>query len=581
MTTDSFVRVADLAEVEEGKPKAVRVEGHSVALFLHDGELYATDNQCPHMGYPLTRGIVRGGVLTCDWHGYSYDMAGGGCFTGGCDDLDTFPVRVRDGGVFVDVASGGSKRHDAHFLLLQEGLNNGDSWTLSKAIAILLAKGVSERETLESIVRHMGRHIATHRHENGGHDVAQFVNGLNLARRYQPEDRLIPLMMAASAAAGTAGDRPPVEPLPPPVDWPRLAGWVRYFAADKMSEGIEKCLITARRLGDRDGDIVPLLLECAVQPHFLGQQDNLRNLVHLAELLDEFGWDLSEELVCNLAGKMLGRGRPVPMDVLREAMDLFTDAEAVIEEASANRGQSGKYDENGLTEALVSGDIATTFGAVSESLRQGASIGQIATTMVLLAADRMARTPVGMSPGWHDLGWELALGSNLRAVEKQAGFAVAARACYHAAWRFFDDRWLNISTRKLTDLPGRLSPQVRGESAAGEGALRDILEAVESIRIREIGRMTRDYLNSGFSGDRLLSELGLTILKDDNGWSLLNTLRSVFDEWEHCAGHPARGQLLVGLARWATDTRRSIGSQSAAQTAQRFARGETAVELYE
>ena len=278
---------------------------------------------------------------------------------------------------------------------------------------------------------------------------------------------------------------------------------------------------------------------------------------------------------------MLGRGRPVPMDALREAMDLFSDAEAVIEEASANRGQIGKYDENGLAEALVSGDIATTFGAVSEALRQGASIGQIATTMVLLAADRMARTPVGMSPGWHDLGWELVLGSNLRAVEKQAGFAVAARACYHAAWRFFDDRWLNISTRKLTDLPGRQSRQEPGESAAGEGALQEILEAVESIRIRETGRMTRDYLNRGFSGDRLLSELGLTILKDDNGWSLLNTLRSVFEEWQHCAGHPTRGQLLVGLARWATDTRRSIGSQSAAQTAQRFARGETAVELYE
>ena len=581
MTTDSFMRVADLAEVEEGKPKAVRVEGHSVALFLHEGELYATDNQCPHMGYPLTRGIARGGVLTCDWHGYSYDMAGGGCFTGGCDDLDTFPVQVRDGAVFVDVASGGSKRPDAHFLLLQEGLNNGDSWTLSKAIAILLAKGVSERETLELIVRHMGRHIATHRHENGGHDVAQFVNGLNVARRYQPEDRLIPLMMAASAAAGTAGDRPPVEPLPPPVDWPRLAGWVRYFADDKMSEGIEKCLITARRLRGHDGDIVPLLLECAVQPHFLGQQDNLRNLTHLGELLDEFGWDLSEELVCNLAGKMLGRGRPVPMDVLREAMELFTDAESVIEEASANQGQSGNYDENSLAEALVSGDIATTFGAVSEALRQGASIGQIATTMVLLAADRMARTPVGMSPGWHDLGWEMGLGSNLRAVEKQAGFAVAARACYHAAWRFFDDRWLNISSRQLTELPGRDSRPGPGEKAAGEGALQDILEAVESIRIREVGRMTRDYLNSGHSGDRLLSELGLAILKDDNGWSLLNTLRTVFDEWTHCAGHPARGLLLVGLARWATDTRRSIGSQSAAQTAQRFARGETAVELYE
>ena len=92
-TTTNFVRVADLTEVEEGRPKAVRVEGQSVALFQHHGEVYATDNQCPHMGYPLTRGMVRGGVLTCDWHGYSYDLAGGGCFTGGCDDLATSRCR--------------------------------------------------------------------------------------------------------------------------------------------------------------------------------------------------------------------------------------------------------------------------------------------------------------------------------------------------------------------------------------------------------------------------------------------------------------------------------------------------------
>ena len=79
----------------------------------------------------------------------------------------------------------------------------------------------------------------------------------------------------------------------------------------------------------------------------------------------------------------------------------------------------------------------------------------------------------------------------------------------------------------------------------------------------------------------MLRELGQTILKDDNGWHLLHGLRTVSEEWSRCAGHPARGQLLVGLARWATDVRRNTGSQSAVQTAQRFARGETAVELYE
>ena len=71
------------------------------------------------------------------------------------------------------------------------------------------------------------------------------------------------------------------------------------------------------------------------------------------------------------------------------------------------------------------------------------------------------------------------------------------------------------------------------------------------------------------------------ILKDDNGRNILSTLRTIFDEWTLCADHPSRNQLLVGLARWATDSRRATGSQSAAATALRFAKGQTAVDLYE
>ena len=582
---NGFVRVAAVDELAEGKPKAVRVEGHSIALFEHEGSIYATDNQCPHMGYPLTRGYVRNGVLTCDWHGFSYDMGGGGCFTGGCDDLDTYPVEVRDGGVYLDVHSGGSKRSDAHFLLLKEGLNNGDNWTLSKAIAILIARGVSEKETLNLIVSHMGRHIATDRGQEGGNDVAQLVNGVKVARRYPDEDRLIPLMMAASAAAGRAGDRAQVQPLPPPVSWERVADCVRFLSADKMAEGIEKCLITARGLGDHDDEILPLLFECAVQPYFIGQVDNLRNTVYLAELLEEFGWEVAQELVCNIAGKMLGRGRGVPMDVRREAIGLYESAEPTVQAAAARYDLStasgtaaaSDFDESALAQGLVSRDITSTFGAVTTALQQGATISQMATTMVLLAVDRMARTPVGMSPGWGDLSWEMTLASSLRTVERYAGFGVAARALYHVAWRFFDDRWLNIPRRDITEP----LPTAASVGADEDAALAQIIDTIEAIRVREIGRGVREYLSSGFDGNRLMLELGLTILKDDDGQNLLHTLRTVFDEWTLCAQHPARNQLLVGLARWATDTRRRIGTRSAAQTAQRFARGETAVELYE
>ena len=48
-----FVKVAAVEELAEGKPKAVKVEGYSIALFQHEGEVFATDNQCPHMGIGL------------------------------------------------------------------------------------------------------------------------------------------------------------------------------------------------------------------------------------------------------------------------------------------------------------------------------------------------------------------------------------------------------------------------------------------------------------------------------------------------------------------------------------------------
>ena len=99
----SFVKVAELKDVPEGTPKAVKVEGRSIALFQHQGSVYATDNQCPHMGYPLTRGRVRNGVLTCDWHGWSYDVTTGVSTVNPDLRVDRYEVKVEDGQVLVKV----------------------------------------------------------------------------------------------------------------------------------------------------------------------------------------------------------------------------------------------------------------------------------------------------------------------------------------------------------------------------------------------------------------------------------------------------------------------------------------------
>ena len=570
----NFVKVAALSEVADGKPRAVRVEGHSIALFQHEGAVYATDNQCPHMGYPLVRGRVRKGVLSCDWHGWSYDMEGGGCFTGGCDDLATFPVEVRNGDIYVDVASGGKKRDDAHFLLLKEGLLSHDSWTLSKAIAIMLARGVSEEDTLEIMVKHMVRHISTSE-DGGGGSLSMMMNGLKVARMYEPEDRLIPLMMSATGAAGTLGDRPDRQPLPPPVDWEKLENWIRVFTADKEWEGIEKCLITARQLGGHDEKIIPLFFASAAEPFFLNHTNNFIHLSHLAELQEQFGWELTGELVCSLGAKILGQGRGRPSELHREAIQKLEEIEHIFDELPQET--SVDYDEDKFSAALVSGDLDEVFDAVTEMLTAGVPINTLATTMVMTAGDRMARTPVNMSPGWWDLQEEMELGATVRKVLRYGGTKVAAKALYHAAWRFFNNRWLNIRHQPITASRTSTTPKVLDEDAA----ITEILDGIESVRIQEIGRRTREYLNAGCSAERLMAEMGLCILKDDRGDNLLSSINIVSEEWRTCESHPARNQLIVGLARWATDIRRNAGNDSAVQTAYRFARGETATELYE
>src|SRR5438034_6147999 len=213
----------------------------------------------------------------------------------------------------------------------------------------MLAQGVSEQDTLKRVVQHLGRHIATERGaSDGGRELAMLVNGVKVARHYEPDDRLIPLMIAATGASGRAGDRPAVQPLPPPVTWDKLQHWIRVFSADKTWQGIEKCLITARRLGGHDEQIVPLLYECAVEPFFLGHSNNLLHLGYLAELLEEFGWDQVEELVCNLGAKILGRDRGAPEELRQAAIQMFVPIDKLIEElASTSSGdQAGAYDED-------------------------------------------------------------------------------------------------------------------------------------------------------------------------------------------------------------------------------------------
>ena len=72
-----FTRAASAAEVRSRGCTVVHLDGHALALFAHGDRIYAVDNRCPHMGFPLDRGTVKDGILTCHWHHARFDLESG------------------------------------------------------------------------------------------------------------------------------------------------------------------------------------------------------------------------------------------------------------------------------------------------------------------------------------------------------------------------------------------------------------------------------------------------------------------------------------------------------------------------
>jgi hypothetical protein len=538
------------------------------------------------MGYPLIRGAVRDGVLTCDWHGRSFDLDGGGCFNSECADLETFPVDVRQGEIWIQLGDAQYKRREEHLRLLWEGLLSKDRWTISKAIALLLKGGAAEGDIVEMILRHLGRRIASsHGAEvESGDDVSRLINGLQVGRRYAGADRLMVLATAACSVAGGAAERLEVVTLPGTVAWESIDRWTRMFSHDGQSGRIERCLFTAYHVGFED-KILPLLYECAVEPHFLGFADSLMSLGYLAEFVDTFGWKRSSELVFNLGAKLIGRRRGEPERFRRDAVGIMASMVPAIQAPEPSASADVEYDEDAFAAAVVSVNIQKSFDVIKALLKSGVKLDRLITTLVLLAADRMARTPVNVDAGWGALTAELNLAVSLRTAQKHGGDRVAAKGLFHAAWQVFANRWLNIPARPLTTPLGGGRLDVVSEDAG----IQVILDSIASLKVQDVGQQVLEYLNAGYSGDRLLHAIGRVMLWDDTNTRILPTLRTVFEEWESSsgsdpalgAGHPARYQLLVGLARYATDIRTNKDSGSATNTAMRFAEGKTTVEVFE
>lgn len=92
------VTIGPIDAVPTGKGAAVELrQGGEIAVFNVGGEIYATENFCPHKGFPIADSRLYGREVECDLHGWRFDVATGECTTEGGCPIETYPVIIEDG----------------------------------------------------------------------------------------------------------------------------------------------------------------------------------------------------------------------------------------------------------------------------------------------------------------------------------------------------------------------------------------------------------------------------------------------------------------------------------------------------
>jgi nitrite reductase/ring-hydroxylating ferredoxin subunit len=99
----NWIRVAAEQDLGPGLCGEYVAGERIIALFNVDGRFFALDGICPHQGGPLGKGSLAGCIVTCPWHGFQFDVTTGQHQTSRSLVQPTFPVKVENGEVWVQV----------------------------------------------------------------------------------------------------------------------------------------------------------------------------------------------------------------------------------------------------------------------------------------------------------------------------------------------------------------------------------------------------------------------------------------------------------------------------------------------
>ena len=91
-------RVGHVSQIPKGEGRNFDLGGLRVAVFhMHDGAVFATQPDCPHLGGPLADGLTGVNTVMCPLHDRLYDLRSGAGLNTDCQ-IKVYPTRVSGDG---------------------------------------------------------------------------------------------------------------------------------------------------------------------------------------------------------------------------------------------------------------------------------------------------------------------------------------------------------------------------------------------------------------------------------------------------------------------------------------------------
>jgi naphthalene 1,2-dioxygenase system ferredoxin subunit len=100
----TWIELVAVDAIPEDDVIGIDAGGKSFALYMVEGEVYATDNICTHGNARLCDGFLEGHEIECPLHQGKFDIRNGKAMCAPLtEDVKTYPVKIEGTRVFVEV----------------------------------------------------------------------------------------------------------------------------------------------------------------------------------------------------------------------------------------------------------------------------------------------------------------------------------------------------------------------------------------------------------------------------------------------------------------------------------------------